>query len=154
MQDYMNQFLQEISSDIGLIKADYKTYIRDIKKDVSATGERVDNLERTVDARSEDQEMLRRRVTALEEQHIDLQTREEDLENRSWSNNIYIQRVPKGVEGSDIMTFTADAPPPVLDRVHQGGLSPGPSRGDPQNPDTYTLLYRKKGHPPCFQEES
>lgn len=42
----------------------------------------VDGLEKIVDARTEDQEQLWQRLAILEDQHIELQLKQEDLENR------------------------------------------------------------------------
>ncbi|KAJ1131944.1 hypothetical protein NDU88_010274 [Pleurodeles waltl] len=74
-------------------------------REVSELGERVDNLECTVTARLEDQEMMWRQMAALEEQCIDLQAKQEDLENRSHCNNI---RIIGGAENVDIMKFTME----------------------------------------------
>ncbi|KAJ1150674.1 hypothetical protein NDU88_003464 [Pleurodeles waltl] len=71
-------------------------------------GGRVADLEHTIDSRSEDQEALWRKVTALEEQQIDLQVMQEDIENKSRRNNIRIREGPRGMEGTDIVAFTAE----------------------------------------------
>ncbi|KAJ1161004.1 hypothetical protein NDU88_001493 [Pleurodeles waltl] len=76
----MDQFLWEIHSERSSIKTGFKSYIQDMHHNISEIGERVDDLERTVDARSEDEEMLWCRVTALKKQQIELQMKE-DLEN-------------------------------------------------------------------------
>ncbi|KAJ1126127.1 hypothetical protein NDU88_004536 [Pleurodeles waltl] len=54
--------------------------IGDIRQEVAKTEELVDNLERTVEARSEDQEALWQRKNTLKQQHIELQSKQEDLE--------------------------------------------------------------------------
>ncbi|KAJ1144305.1 hypothetical protein NDU88_010605 [Pleurodeles waltl] len=63
----MSQFLQEIRCEIGSIKTDLKSHIKDIKWDVTEIGERVDVLESTVDARLENQEMLQRSLFSPQE---------------------------------------------------------------------------------------
>ncbi|KAJ1174901.1 hypothetical protein NDU88_000192 [Pleurodeles waltl] len=48
-----------------------------------------------------------RHMATLEEQHIELQLKQEELENRSRQNNVFIPGVPKGEEGTSIMAYTA-----------------------------------------------
>ncbi|KAJ1084544.1 hypothetical protein NDU88_004691 [Pleurodeles waltl] len=83
IQDILTHFLQEILSEIGSLKDDLKSCIKEVRHEVTEIGNWVDDLERTVDARSEDQEQLWRWVKALEKQNIELQSKQEDLENRS-----------------------------------------------------------------------
>ncbi|KAJ1127489.1 hypothetical protein NDU88_005888 [Pleurodeles waltl] len=127
-QEDLSLFLQEIRSENSFLKTDAKTWLRDLRKELSELGDRFANLERTTHARSEDQEMLWLRMAVLEDHQIELQIKQEDLENRSRHNNIRIRGVPSGMEGEEIMTFTVgllhtiggnmDLPPPKLDRVH------------------------------------
>ncbi|KAJ1189658.1 hypothetical protein NDU88_006402 [Pleurodeles waltl] len=76
------------------------------KKEVSEINEPVDDLEGTLDTRSEDHEMLWKRVTTLEVLHLELQARQEDLENCRRQNIIHIRGVSKRQEGDDIIVFT------------------------------------------------
>ncbi|KAJ1194740.1 hypothetical protein NDU88_004026 [Pleurodeles waltl] len=57
-QDYMAQLLNDIKQEIGSLQTDFKTCIQDLCRDVAEVGTHVDNLERTVDSRMEDQEIL------------------------------------------------------------------------------------------------
>ncbi|KAJ1144534.1 hypothetical protein NDU88_010832 [Pleurodeles waltl] len=82
-QDYMGLFLQEICSQTESLKSDFKSCLQDLEGDVSEIGDRMDDLECTVDARSEDQEMLWCHLVTLEDQQTDLQAKQEDLEDRS-----------------------------------------------------------------------
>ncbi|KAJ1141860.1 hypothetical protein NDU88_008188 [Pleurodeles waltl] len=87
-----------------------------------------------MDKRSEDQEIPWCRGTALEEQHIELQVKQEDLGNRSCHNNMRIQRVPRDQEVSDIVGFVSlpfhviwgdpNMPPLVLNRAHSVASAP------------------------------
>ncbi|KAJ1149022.1 hypothetical protein NDU88_001843 [Pleurodeles waltl] len=123
-------FAPEICSEIVSLKTDLKSCIKDIKRYVT---------EHTVDARSEDQEILWWHMATLEEHHIKLQAKQEDLENPCHCNNICMRGVPKGEERSNMPFRTAllklirgddDAPPPVLDKALLGGICIGsPQRG-------------------------
>ena len=72
--------------------------------------------------------MLWRRVTALEEQQIELQVKQEDLENCGQCNNIQIRGIPRKAEGENFMAFAIellqtiwgdpDASPLILNRAH------------------------------------
>ncbi|KAJ1142016.1 hypothetical protein NDU88_008344 [Pleurodeles waltl] len=64
-QDYMNHFLQEMLVEITSLKADLKSCVREVEKELTEIGEKVDDLERTVDAQVEDQEMLWRCMVTL-----------------------------------------------------------------------------------------
>ncbi|KAJ1083829.1 hypothetical protein NDU88_003984 [Pleurodeles waltl] len=99
------------------------------------------------DTLTEDQKALWRRVTTVEEQQIDLQMKQEDLENRNW-RNICIRGVPGGMESTDIMTFTADllhaisgdadASPLALDGAYQVALA---QRCCDSTPDILTRVH-------------
>ncbi|KAJ1131761.1 hypothetical protein NDU88_010094 [Pleurodeles waltl] len=95
-------------------------------KDLDEVGERVATLERKDDGHSEENEWLQIEILRLQEQQIDLQSHTEDLENRSWRNN-----VPTVAEGTDlegyetalfgfILGYTA-SPQVKLDRCHRVG---------------------------------
>ncbi|KAJ1166862.1 hypothetical protein NDU88_007258 [Pleurodeles waltl] len=122
----MDRILQEIYTEIGSLKTDLKSFIKEVKREVSKLGEWVIDLERIVDTRSKDQELMWRRKAALEEQCIELQAKQEDFENSNRCNKFHIRVVPRGAEGGDTMKFTMellqtirgdeDAPP-------QGALS-------------------------------
>ncbi|KAJ1112165.1 hypothetical protein NDU88_000433 [Pleurodeles waltl] len=94
-QEYMDRFFKEIRYDISLIKIDIKLCLQDIRKEVSEIGGRLEDLERTVDAHTQDQEMLWHRVATLEEQQVKLEAKQEHLGNRSSRNNIRIRSVPR-----------------------------------------------------------
>ncbi|KAJ1134921.1 hypothetical protein NDU88_001367 [Pleurodeles waltl] len=80
-QEFLSQFLQQMRSEIGSLKTDFKTRLHDLPKEVTELGDRVSNLGHATDALSEDQEMLWCRMAILEEQQIELQIKPEDLEN-------------------------------------------------------------------------
>ncbi|KAJ1091468.1 hypothetical protein NDU88_004592 [Pleurodeles waltl] len=119
------------ASELGdkALRTDFTACIKDVKKDVSEIGERVNDLEHTKDARSEDHEKWWRCIQTLEEQHLELQAKQEDLENCSRPNNICIRGTPRGQEDEDILAHTAallhaligdaDALLPMLDRAPQ-----------------------------------
>ncbi|KAJ1098820.1 hypothetical protein NDU88_003927 [Pleurodeles waltl] len=67
-QYYMAQFLNDIKQETGSLKADFKTCIQDLCRDVVEVGTRVDGLQHTMDSRTEDQEMQMRCVITLEDQ--------------------------------------------------------------------------------------
>ncbi|KAJ1100331.1 hypothetical protein NDU88_005417 [Pleurodeles waltl] len=106
-QDILTRFLQEIRREIGLLKDDLKSCIKVVRQEVTEIGSRVDNLEQTVDTRSEDQELMWRRMTTLEQQNIELQSKQEDLENGSRQNNLRIRGILRETEGADIIAFMA-----------------------------------------------
>ncbi|KAJ1118708.1 hypothetical protein NDU88_006896 [Pleurodeles waltl] len=106
-QNYMNHFLKEIGSGITSLKDDLKSCIRDVQKEMPEVGGRVDDLECTVDAQAEDQEMLWRLIVTLEEQQIELHLKQDNLENGSHQNNVRIRGVPRDEEGADIIAYTA-----------------------------------------------
>ncbi|KAJ1123768.1 hypothetical protein NDU88_002235 [Pleurodeles waltl] len=88
-QDFLSHFLQEIRSETGSLKDDLKPRIKDVRQEVTEIGEHVDDLEKVVDASLEGQEQLRRGNT-LEHQNLELQSKEEDLENQSCCNSLQI----------------------------------------------------------------
>ena len=97
----------------------------------------MDDLERSADSRSEEQEMLWQRMLTLEEQQVELQVIQEDLENCSRCHNLKNRGVPRGAEVDDIPAFTREllhtihsspeAPSLVLDRTHQVSFPTGSS---------------------------
>ncbi|KAJ1163414.1 hypothetical protein NDU88_003872 [Pleurodeles waltl] len=87
-QNCVNHFHQEIRTEITSSKDDLKDYNQEVLKEVSGVGERVDDLEHTVDKQAEDQEMFWRHMVTLEEQHNELQLKKEDLETRSHQHNV------------------------------------------------------------------
>ncbi|KAJ1115925.1 hypothetical protein NDU88_004145 [Pleurodeles waltl] len=123
------------------LKDNLKSCIREVQKEVTEVDERVDDLERTIDAREQDQKMVWRCMVTLEEQHIELQLKQEDLENRSRRNNVRIRGMPRDEEGADIMTYTAALlnavrgdpswPLPLLDRAHRMVTVPGRTNAAP-----------------------
>ncbi|KAJ1186726.1 hypothetical protein NDU88_003507 [Pleurodeles waltl] len=80
-QNILTQFLQEICAEIGSLNDNFKLCSKDVCREVTEIGSRVDDLEHTVDTRAEDQEFLWRCVNALEQQNIELQSKQEDLGN-------------------------------------------------------------------------
>ncbi|KAJ1184466.1 hypothetical protein NDU88_001272 [Pleurodeles waltl] len=84
-QDILTSFLKEIRTEIDSLKDDLKLCIKDVYHEVTEIRSRVNDLEQTVDARSEDQELLWRHVNVLELlfQGIELESKQEDLKNRS-----------------------------------------------------------------------
>ncbi|KAJ1177294.1 hypothetical protein NDU88_002553 [Pleurodeles waltl] len=104
-------------------------------KEVTEIGNRVNDLERTVDACAEDQEMLWRCMVALDEQYIELQLKQEDLEDMSRQNNIRIWSLLSGEEGTDIGAYTGALlqsvrghsmqPPAAFNRAHRVGAASG-----------------------------
>ncbi|KAJ1197392.1 hypothetical protein NDU88_001252 [Pleurodeles waltl] len=60
------------------------------------------------DSCTANQEELWRRVNTLEEQHIELQVKQEDSENWGCRNNLHIRGIPCGAESEDIMSITRD----------------------------------------------
>ncbi|KAJ1160619.1 hypothetical protein NDU88_001115 [Pleurodeles waltl] len=123
-QAYMDGFLQERHTEISSLKTKLKSCVHDLKRDVNGLGERVNDLEHTLDSCTKDQEALWCTFMILEDQQIEL--KQEDLESRR--NNIRIRGIPKGQEGTNIMTFMADllhmirsepdVTPPMLDRAY------------------------------------
>lgn len=128
-QSFMAQFMQELKSEIGSLRSEVQACVKDLRKEVGELGGRMDDMEKTLDARTEDQEHLWQRLATLEEQHIELQVKQEDLENRGRRNNIRLRGIPPGAEGADIMSFVADllheiqgdddTSSPALDRAHR-----------------------------------
>ncbi|KAJ1203356.1 hypothetical protein NDU88_007143 [Pleurodeles waltl] len=94
----MERFLWEICQEITSFKTDFKSCLNDLRRDVTAVSDRVDDLGCTMDSRAEDKEALWRRVNALEEQHISLQAKQEDSENHRRHNNIRIREIPRSAE--------------------------------------------------------
>ncbi|KAJ1212736.1 hypothetical protein NDU88_000385 [Pleurodeles waltl] len=107
-QDYMEKFLADIRQKIDPLKTDLKSCLNDLSKVVTAERERVEALEHTVDSHAEHQEEIWWLLNTLKEQHIELQTKQEDLENRGWHNNLHMRGIQRGVEVEDIMFFTRD----------------------------------------------
>ncbi|KAJ1200773.1 hypothetical protein NDU88_004594 [Pleurodeles waltl] len=127
---------------------DFKSGLQDIRHNITEMGVHVHDLGGAVDVRSEDQEMLWCRVMTLKEQEIEIQMKQEVLENISRWNNICISGMPKRMEGSEIMAFTAellqtingdkDAPLLARDRPHCVAFAPGHT--DPV-PDILTQVH-------------
>ncbi|KAJ1091285.1 hypothetical protein NDU88_004412 [Pleurodeles waltl] len=55
-QDYMEGFLSDINQEITSFKCDFKSCLQGLRKEITAVGDRVDDLEHTVDLWAEDQE--------------------------------------------------------------------------------------------------
>ncbi|KAJ1124104.1 hypothetical protein NDU88_002566 [Pleurodeles waltl] len=133
-QAYMDKFLQEHRSEIVFLKSEVKTCIHELKCEVKKQCGHVDDLKHTCDTRSEDQVALWYKGGTLGEQHIELQLKQEDLENKRKRTNIRIRGISRGMEGMDIMAFTGDlllvirgdedAAPTALDRVHNVASAP------------------------------
>ncbi|KAJ1155618.1 hypothetical protein NDU88_008347 [Pleurodeles waltl] len=84
----MEKFLPSIHQEIGSLKMDFRSSFNDLCKDVTTMRERVEVLEYTMESRTEEQEELWRQLYTLEEQHVELQIRQEDLENRDRCHNL------------------------------------------------------------------
>ncbi|KAJ1107488.1 hypothetical protein NDU88_004878 [Pleurodeles waltl] len=93
-QEYMEKFLNDTRLEIDCLKTDFTSCMQDLRRDITEVGSCVDDLERTMYSRTENQEMLWRRMTALEEQQIELQAKQEDLENHSCRNKVCIWGSP------------------------------------------------------------
>ncbi|KAJ1117217.1 hypothetical protein NDU88_005417 [Pleurodeles waltl] len=124
-QTYMDNSLKELRAKIGSLKTEFKFCIHVVKIDIGDLGERINDMEQTLDAQTDDLEALSCRVVTLEEQQLDIHLKQEVLESNDRRNNIHIWGVPEGVEGPDIMPFVADllqairrdpdTPTPMLD---------------------------------------
>ncbi|KAJ1154284.1 hypothetical protein NDU88_007037 [Pleurodeles waltl] len=89
-QEYMDKFLSDIKLEMVSLKADFKSCMQDLRRELTEVGTKVDDIERNTDARTEDHEMLWQRKAALEDQHIKLQAKQENEENHSSRHNIYM----------------------------------------------------------------
>ncbi|KAJ1139383.1 hypothetical protein NDU88_005756 [Pleurodeles waltl] len=58
MQNYMEKFLADIRQEIGSLQTDFKSCLNDFRRDVTVVGERLDDLECTMDSHVVDREVL------------------------------------------------------------------------------------------------
>uniref|UniRef100_A0AAR2KUE7 L1 transposable element RRM domain-containing protein n=1 Tax=Pygocentrus nattereri TaxID=42514 RepID=A0AAR2KUE7_PYGNA len=144
--DFASIFKDEIrvvfESEISAIKQemqDAKTEISnfktDIRKDVEAMENTMEQMERGLSGCSDDVVALQRTVQQLSNQVAALEDKCEDLEGRSRRNNIRIIGVPEGVGSCSVSAVSAllkDAfqleKAPLLDRAHRT-LQPPPKQG-------------------------
>ncbi|KAJ1164584.1 hypothetical protein NDU88_005020 [Pleurodeles waltl] len=107
-QDYMDKFVSDIRHEIVSRKVDFKGCTQDLHRDIREVGTQVDDLECTLDSSRKDKEVLWHRITALEDQQIEHQAKQEDLENHSRRKKHLHPGCSSGCEVEYIMAFTRD----------------------------------------------
>ncbi|KAJ1205686.1 hypothetical protein NDU88_001114 [Pleurodeles waltl] len=118
---FLEALFTSLREDLQSFKKELSSNLQEVRCDIDAIG-----------GRSVGMRKLNSFNRKSSDQQIDLQAHTEDLENRSWKNNIHIEEVPTDVEGKDAAAYAKDlfraileASPEMdiqLDRSHRVGL--------------------------------
>lgn len=126
-----------------------RTSLETIGTALDSHSQKITTIENTLTAHSDEIAELTTRVGQLEKANAALASKAEDLENRSWGQNLRIVGLPEGLEGSSPVEFISGLlqivigndifpEPPELDRAHRT-LAPKPAAG--QRPRAFLVRF-------------
>ncbi|KAJ1113174.1 hypothetical protein NDU88_001429 [Pleurodeles waltl] len=98
-RSFLEALFALLRDKLQTLKKDLSDDLKEVCHNPDDLEDRVSSLEDHKTSQDEEIEQLQQEIIRLQDQHPDLQANGEDLENRSWRNNIQIKQVPSGAEG-------------------------------------------------------